>query len=413
MEATFDDGAMVNVIDTATFDSVHAQLSDLSPSPRVLRMANGVLVPSGGSWRGKIAVRGVSAIGKFEIFPGGGVWQMLLGKPMLQAFGASHEYVNDTVTLQTAAGAVTLQNGLAADAKGTRQNKVAIAHVSDPGECLGISPLGQRQVDDTPTRITVDHALNSQESAESAGSGGIEINEPEWIGDGSRTPEVAVAHASDPGACITCLPPPSGQVPPPESPCSVDAGIRTQMPSYSARKRARKATKTKRAEERVRAREALLLVWTAMEKNPVSSGTKSFQRRVRRIKTRRDQIRRMLLRRWYATPWDAGAPLSRPQSTDIESPAGPVDMGPAAFTADGKASVQEVQDMGDEQVSESEGLRKHKVAVASASNPGECCGTSPLRPKEVTHIHSAACAYGSTEQWTSIGELESAEADGL
>ncbi|KAJ7442776.1 hypothetical protein FB451DRAFT_1057302, partial [Mycena latifolia] len=110
VEATFDDGAMVNVIDAATFDTVRGQLSEPTPSPKVLRMANGVLVPSGGAWRGKITVGGVSAVGKFEIFPGGGVWQMLLGKPMLKAFGASHEYVNDTVTLRTAAGVSTLQN---------------------------------------------------------------------------------------------------------------------------------------------------------------------------------------------------------------------------------------------------------------------------------------------------------------
>ncbi|KAJ7097475.1 hypothetical protein C8R44DRAFT_748578 [Mycena epipterygia] len=61
-----------------------------------------VLVPSGGPWRGKITVGSVSTVGKFKIFLGGGVWQMLLGKLMLQAFGASYKYVHDTVTLCTA-----------------------------------------------------------------------------------------------------------------------------------------------------------------------------------------------------------------------------------------------------------------------------------------------------------------------
>ncbi|KAF8207844.1 hypothetical protein K438DRAFT_1575584, partial [Mycena galopus ATCC 62051] len=95
--ATFDDCAMVNCIDTAVFEGARATLSSPGASPRVLRMANGVLVPSGGCWRGKISVGGVSAVGKWEIFSGGGAWQMLLGKPMLKAFGATHEYVDDMV----------------------------------------------------------------------------------------------------------------------------------------------------------------------------------------------------------------------------------------------------------------------------------------------------------------------------
>ncbi|KAJ7832541.1 hypothetical protein B0H14DRAFT_3463324 [Mycena olivaceomarginata] len=185
---------MVNVIDTVTFDSVRAQLSDPVPSPKVLRMANGVLVPSGGVWRGKITVGGVSAIGKFEIFPGGGVWQMLLGKPMLRAFEASHEYVNETGTLRTAEGVVTIENGLDANAEGTRQNKVAVAHVSDPGECLDTSPLRPRQIDDLPAPISVDHAPGSQTSEIITEIEESSIGPHENSEDGSRTPEVAVAH---------------------------------------------------------------------------------------------------------------------------------------------------------------------------------------------------------------------------
>ncbi|KAJ7264898.1 hypothetical protein B0H12DRAFT_1011770, partial [Mycena haematopus] len=110
MDATFDDGALLNVIDTVTFTNARGKLSELVPSHRILRMANGALVPSMGAWRGTIVVGGVSAVGQFEIFPGGGVWQMLLGKPMLHAFSASHEYVDDTVTLRTVSGMVVLQN---------------------------------------------------------------------------------------------------------------------------------------------------------------------------------------------------------------------------------------------------------------------------------------------------------------
>ncbi|KAJ7086047.1 hypothetical protein B0H15DRAFT_782291, partial [Mycena belliarum] len=114
--ATIDDCAMVNCIDTSIFEGARATLSGPGASMKVLRMANGVRIPSGGCWRGKISIGGVSAIGKWEIFSGGGAWQMLLGKPMLKAFAASHEYVADTVTLNTAAGTVTLQNELEASA---------------------------------------------------------------------------------------------------------------------------------------------------------------------------------------------------------------------------------------------------------------------------------------------------------
>ncbi|KAJ7674105.1 hypothetical protein B0H17DRAFT_946914, partial [Mycena rosella] len=95
--ATFDDCAMVNCFDAAVFEGARATLSSPGVSPQVLRMANGVLVSSGGCWRGKISVGGVSAVGKWEIFSGGGAWQMLLGKPMLKVFDATHEYVDDMV----------------------------------------------------------------------------------------------------------------------------------------------------------------------------------------------------------------------------------------------------------------------------------------------------------------------------
>ncbi|KAJ7060417.1 hypothetical protein C8F01DRAFT_1084159 [Mycena amicta] len=126
--ATFDDGALVNAIDSETFEVMRASISRPGTSPRVLRMANGSHVPSGRTWRGTLTVDGVSALGKFEIFPGGGVWQMLLGKPMLQTFRASHEYVHDTVKLQTASGSTTLKNEFVAAAKGSRRNKVAVVH---------------------------------------------------------------------------------------------------------------------------------------------------------------------------------------------------------------------------------------------------------------------------------------------
>jgi len=83
--ATFDDGALVNVIDSVIFESIRNKLLPLKVSKRVLRMANGALVPSGGTWIGHIIVGNVCAEGAFEIFLSSGAWDMLFGKLMLHA----------------------------------------------------------------------------------------------------------------------------------------------------------------------------------------------------------------------------------------------------------------------------------------------------------------------------------------
>jgi hypothetical protein len=101
VRATFDDGAMVNVIDMAAFKEVRNQLSELQPSTKVMRMANGALIPSNGSWSGVVVIGDVQTTGTFEIFASGGAWNILFGKPMLQAFNTIHEYTTDTITLHS------------------------------------------------------------------------------------------------------------------------------------------------------------------------------------------------------------------------------------------------------------------------------------------------------------------------
>lgn len=108
--ATFDDGALVNVIDTAVFAAIRDNLQPLQTSKRVLWMANGTLVPLGGAWIGHVIVGNVHAEGAFEIFPSGGAWDMLFGMPMLHAFDAMHKYTGDTVTLNSKDDSETLQN---------------------------------------------------------------------------------------------------------------------------------------------------------------------------------------------------------------------------------------------------------------------------------------------------------------
>ena len=112
LKATFDDCAMVNVIDKVAFEEVKNQLSEPQPSRKVMRMANGALIPSNGSWSGVVVVDSVRTNGTFEIFASGGAWNVLFGKPLLQAFGAIHEYTTDTITLHSndSEPAIIIQN---------------------------------------------------------------------------------------------------------------------------------------------------------------------------------------------------------------------------------------------------------------------------------------------------------------
>ena len=101
LKATFDDRAMVNVIDKEVFEAVWHRILEPQLSLRVLHMANGTLISSGGSWLGAVVVNNVQMEGTFEIIASGGTWNILFGKPMLQAFAATHEYVTDTITINS------------------------------------------------------------------------------------------------------------------------------------------------------------------------------------------------------------------------------------------------------------------------------------------------------------------------
>lgn len=86
----FDDGASISAIDSEVFAMIKHRLSKPKESDRILRMANGVLVPSEGKWIGNIEVGGVTLEGAFEIFPSGNSWALLFGKPLLRTFDMTH-----------------------------------------------------------------------------------------------------------------------------------------------------------------------------------------------------------------------------------------------------------------------------------------------------------------------------------
>lgn len=97
--ATVDNGAMINAIDTAAYQRIARRLSPLSPSIRTLRMADGSLVPSTGVWTGTLVWGPIEILTTFEVFPSGGSWRMLIGKPLLEQVRAVHDYSLDTITL--------------------------------------------------------------------------------------------------------------------------------------------------------------------------------------------------------------------------------------------------------------------------------------------------------------------------
>lgn len=114
VKVLIDDGAMVSVMCANLWNVVQHRLGALLPSRRKLRMANGVVVASRGRWIGTIEWGGLKKTGAFEIFPSGGQWSFLLGKPMLALFHALHDYdrTRESITLRDGSVAVTLWNDM-------------------------------------------------------------------------------------------------------------------------------------------------------------------------------------------------------------------------------------------------------------------------------------------------------------
>lgn len=94
-----DDGAMVNVMDTELWERIKSRLKAATPSEKRLRMANGVIVPSEGKWSGAFEFEGVRVESSFELFPSRRAWSFLIGKPMLEALRARHDYSMDTIAI--------------------------------------------------------------------------------------------------------------------------------------------------------------------------------------------------------------------------------------------------------------------------------------------------------------------------
>ena len=122
-----DGGAMVSVMCAQLWDKIKHRLGPVRESRRQLRMANGVKVPSVGTWMGTVAWAGVQREAAFEIFPSGGEWSFLLGKPWLEEFGAMHNFQPnvDCITITDGDRQVRVPNE-----RGTTRDTIASAYLT-------------------------------------------------------------------------------------------------------------------------------------------------------------------------------------------------------------------------------------------------------------------------------------------
>lgn len=110
VRGVFDSGAMVNAMCSAIYDKIKHRLAPLRPSTRRLRMANGSIIPSVGRWVGDISLGSATVACSFEVFPSGGSWGFLVGKPMQRSFRAIHNHATDEVTIPQGSGHEVLVN---------------------------------------------------------------------------------------------------------------------------------------------------------------------------------------------------------------------------------------------------------------------------------------------------------------
>ena len=108
--ASIDDGALANAMSSTKFNTIKHRLGYCKPSSRLLRMADGSIVKPKAVWEGKMEIGGVQVSGSFEVFDSGGNWEFLIGKPLLTALHAVHEYTGDTILIENKGLSAVLVN---------------------------------------------------------------------------------------------------------------------------------------------------------------------------------------------------------------------------------------------------------------------------------------------------------------
>ncbi|CAK5270808.1 unnamed protein product [Mycena citricolor] len=110
LTAQIDNGAMRNCISAERWTQYGQCLGRLAQSKTVLKVASGERITPKGRWWGQVSVGGVTTGAWFEVFQGGGAFDVILGKPWLHSVRAIHNYGNDEIRITAAGRETTLQN---------------------------------------------------------------------------------------------------------------------------------------------------------------------------------------------------------------------------------------------------------------------------------------------------------------
>jgi hypothetical protein len=77
----FDTGCQVGALDRKHYERTAKRMGKLSAPTKRLRMADGMLIDTYGTWKGTMTVGGVNIKGEFDVFDSHGGWTILFGKP--------------------------------------------------------------------------------------------------------------------------------------------------------------------------------------------------------------------------------------------------------------------------------------------------------------------------------------------
>ena len=72
--------------------------------------SNGSIIPSLGQWVGWITIGKAIVICTFEVFPSGGSWAFLVGKPIQRLFSTIHNHTTDEISIPNGRGYKILIN---------------------------------------------------------------------------------------------------------------------------------------------------------------------------------------------------------------------------------------------------------------------------------------------------------------
>jgi hypothetical protein len=296
---------------------------------------------------------------------------MLFGKPLLAAFGASHAFRNDVVTLcpDGSEACSVITNANLANIEGSRNHEVAIAQVSDLGGRAVGTPMRWRQVRDFVAHHNFGNSL-------------FIIPETEEEGDCTNTgTKTDVLMGAGPRQTARFL-------------WSI-----AEIQTARAIKRATKGRLRRlRCLERRKTAAVLRLVWSALAGSHTARRT-PLERDISRIRTKCGIIECRALRAWENTPWDFGA-----ANRGVVVPEEEEEWFEEEMCVRGgmsrKATVEDCLDSG------AEGIRKTKVAVASASNPGAHTCEAPLKHREVIKIAMMVQADQHFEQTPGVMSVE-------